>query len=161
MKELKKQIKKLKQQINELNNEIEYLTDQMEDELIKNPYDNLMEQVVLTIEDFDDIYDSFPFRVKMVNYEDTIKATWILRIDDNENIYSIIYNDQEYTLQSCSSASARHKLSESESKSYLFYENNNGETIKLYAVKDCFGRRCSISGEINLNNTIYCVCYWP
>lgn len=151
MKELKKQIKKLKQQINELNNEIEYLTDQMEDELIKNPDDNLMEQFVLTIEDFEDIYDSFPFRVKMVNYESTIKDTWILRIDDNENIYSIIYNDQEYTLQNC--ASAR--------QSNLIYENNKGEMIKLYLSKDCFGRRCSVSGEINLNNTIYSVFYWP
>lgn len=151
MKELKKQIKNFKQQIIELNNKIEDLTDQMEDELINNPTDYLMEQFVLTIEDFEDIYDSFPFKVKMTTYESTIKATWILRIDDNENVYSIIYNNQEYTLQNC--ASAR--------QSNLIYENNKGEMIKLYVSKDCFGRRCSVSGEINLNNTIYSVCYWP
>ena len=147
MRELKNQIKQIKKQIDELNNELEYLTDQMEDELIKNPKDYLMEQVVLTIEDFEDIYDSFPFRVKMVNYESTIKDTWILKIDYNDNIYSIIYNDQVYKL--------------TESKSYLFYENNNGEKIKLYASTDCRGNRCSISGEINLNNTLYSVFYWP
>lgn len=106
-----------------------------------------MIQFVLTIEDFEDIYDSFPFKVKMTTYEYTIKATWILRIDDNENIYSIIYNEQSYNLL--------------ESESNLVYENNKGEMIKLYLSKDCYGCRCSIYGEIIINNTIYSICYWP